>query len=218
MGWRLRLTRAEPGFVPWDVQHLLPAPSVLLAPFSSPPWDPPGCVSWSCQAFPIPAHPPLTSPTLLPVQASPRALSHPPIVPGAPSLVAWGGKQLLPTSRRSHPGAQGHPVNSEGSQLPCRAAPCRAPGRHGKGGERGFVSTRRQAWSGWGWGPGGGGSLDPWLWLLCTPPPLLPRARESICLLRLVVQLDQLLRGQSWGLSESPTLGTIIPSRVLTGC
>lgn len=91
MGWRLRLTRAEPGFVPWDVQHLLPAPSALLAPFSSPPWDPPGCVSWSCQAFPIPAHPPLTSPNLLPVQANPRALSHPLIVPGAPSLVAWGG-------------------------------------------------------------------------------------------------------------------------------
>lgn len=54
------------------------------------------------------------------------------------------------------------------------------------------------------------------LWILssgCSAPlPPLPRARESICLLRLVVQLGQILRGWSWGLSESPTQGTMFPS------
>ena len=58
---------------------------------------------------------------------------------------------------------------------------------------------------------GVGGSLDPRLWLLCAPP-LLPRVRESICLLRLVVWTGQLLCGQSQGLSKSLTLGTIFPS------
>lgn len=77
-GWRLCLTAAEPGFVPWDVQHPLPAPSSLFAPFSSPPWDLLGCVSWDCWVLPIPAHHPLTSPTLLPVGASPRAVTQPP--------------------------------------------------------------------------------------------------------------------------------------------
>ena len=56
-GWRLILTRAEAGFVPWDVQHPLLAPSALLAPSSCPPWDPSGCVSWGHWAFPTPTRP-----------------------------------------------------------------------------------------------------------------------------------------------------------------
>lgn len=59
--------------------------------------------------------------------------------------------------------------------------------------------------------PGVGRSLDPPVWLLCTFP-LLPGVRESICLLRLVVRLGQLLQGQNRGLSDTLTLGTIRPS------
>lgn len=82
---------------------------------------------------------------------------------------ACRGAPASPRNQNEPSGAQGHPVSSEGSQLPCRTAPCRAWGRHGEGGERGFVSTRRQAGSGWGWGPRGGGAL----WILgsgCSTP------------------------------------------------
>lgn len=49
------------------------------------------------------------------------------------------------------------------------------------------------------------------LWLFCTPL-CSPRVRKNICLLVLVVRLGQLLQGQNQGLSESPTLGNILPS------
>lgn len=152
----------EPGFVPWNVQHPLPAPSALLAPFSSQPWG------WGRIS-------PLSDIShLVPAGASPRTLTQPaPRRAGDPQPCCQRGRGRAAAS----PCIQKEPSGGPEPSCHLRGIPAavaelgEGTGRAVKGACQHLEAGRARLWDGSrGWGA---------LWTLvfaCSAPPSAPRA------------------------------------------
>lgn len=209
----------EPGFVPWNVQHPLPARSALLAPFSSQPWDCRAAFLGLQGISHLSFFSPLPSPTSFPAGASPRTLTQPPPHhAGDPQPCCQRGRERAAAS----PCIQKEPSGGPGPSCHLRGIPAavsRARGRHGEGGERGSSAPGGSQGQALGWVPGVGGSLDPHLCLLC--PPSAPRGEGNHRLTQACPPAGSAPAGTEPGAEGHPRPGAHpplpVPPRVLAG-